>query len=202
MNLNYFNRRNVDEIEREKLIQAHSLNGTFVIGYVGRVSLHKGSYELVEVFEDLYKSNQQLRLMLIGHFDCTQELKDRVRVHPGIIYFEFQDNVPLFMSLFHLFVLPSWREGFSNASIQAAAMGLPVVTSNATGCRDAILNGINGMVFSVRSKEKLKKSLESYIHDPERVAKHSSNSIRWAEKFRSEIIWTGLEEVYNKSILS
>lgn len=196
VNLQYFNRKNVDEIERERLIQIHSLKGTFVIGYVGRVSLHKGTYELVSVFEDLYHLNQQLRLVLIGHFDCTQELKNRIKSHPGIIYFEFQDNVPLFMSLFHLFVLPSWREGFSNVAIQAAAMGLPVITTNATGCRDAVNHEFNGVIFSVRSNEDLKASLESYIHNPLRIERHSENSLVWAEKFKSENVWDGLGKIY------
>lgn len=198
VNLHYFNRTNVEETEREGLIQKHALKGTFVIGYLGRISLHKGTYELVDVFSDLYDFNHQLRLMLIGHFDCSQELKDRIEAHPGIIYFEFQDNVPLFMSLFDLFVLPSWREGFSNASIQAAAMGLPVVTTNATGCRDAVKHEFNGTIFPLNSKEGLRKSLESYVLDQERVNEHGRNGLKWAEKFNSENIWTGLEEVYKK----
>jgi glycosyltransferase involved in cell wall biosynthesis len=196
VNLDYFNKSSVDPKSRGDLIATNKLEGKFVIGYLGRISAHKGTYELVEAFEQLYGNDKEIRLMLIGHLDCTKEFEQKIKSHPGILYFEFQDNVPLYMSLFNIFVLPSWREGFSNASIQAAAMGLPVITSNATGCIDAIKPGFNGLIFQKKSVEELRECIQTYKHNDKLVKEHSENSIEWSRQFRPEIIWDGIEEVY------
>ncbi len=200
VNLNYFARTTIDEEVRNSLLAKHSLTSKFVIGYVGRVSLHKGSVELVEAFDQLFKSNKSIALLMIGHMGCSEQFERRVRAHPGIVYLEFLDNVPLYMSLFDLFVLPSWREGFSNASIQAAALGLPVVTSTATGCVDAISPDFNGKLFEMKSVPQLKEAIQIYIDNLELVKQHSANSLTWAKKFKSEVIWDGIDQVYNEPL--
>ncbi len=200
INLNYFNRNSIDEGIRKSLLLKYDLTSKFVIGYVGRISLHKGSFELVEAFDQLFQLNKSIVLVMIGHMGCSEDFERRVRSHPGIVYLEFLDDVPLYMSLFNLFVLPSWREGFSNASIQAAAMGLPVVTSTATGCIDAISPEFNGKLFQMKSVPKLKEALQAYIDSDQLVKEHSANSLIWAKKFKSEFIWDGIEQVYKTSL--
>lgn len=196
VNLGFFNRTAVDEVLRNELLVRYGLEGKFVFGFVGRVSSHKGANELVSAFQKIYGENQQTRLIMMGHLDCTKSLEETVRTHPGIVYIAFQDNVPLFMSLFDVFVLPSWREGFSNASIQAAAMGLPVITSNATGCSDAIDAGFNGLMFPVKSAEDLYGAMIRYINDSNLKRQHSGNSLQWAKNFDPVVIWDGIEGIY------
>ena len=158
-----FDRNKIDTRRRDNLIKKYDLEGKLVIGFVGRVTLHKGVYELVESFEQLCKEYVNIRLIMMGHIKCDALFKERFRSHPGIIHIPFQDEVPLYMSLFDIFVLPSWREGFPNVPIQAAAMGLPVIVSDATGCMDAVEDGVNGFVYECKDVSKLKKCLEKYI---------------------------------------
>lgn len=202
VNLNYFTPITIDEEIRNSLLVKYNLTSKFVIGYVGRVSLHKGSVELVEAFDQLFELNKSIALVMIGHMDCSEELEKRIRSHPGIVYLEFLEDVPLHMSLFNIFVLPSWREGFSNASIQAAAMGLPVVTSTATGCSDAISDGFNGLLFPMKSSTALRNTIQKYISSPSLVDEHSTNSINWSKNFKSELVWDGIEKVYSEPIPS
>jgi glycosyltransferase involved in cell wall biosynthesis len=196
--LDYFSRTTINEGLRSELLKKHGLDSKFIIGYVGRICLHKGSIELIAAFDELYSVNSRIRLVLIGHMDCPEEFRKRVKSHPGIVYFEFLDDVPLYMSLFDIFVLPSWREGFSNASIQAAAMGLPVITSTATGCRDAISPGFNGQIFPTKSVARLREAINLYVGNQDMIDAQSQNSILWAQNFKSEIIWDGIEKVYNE----
>lgn len=198
VDINTFDREKVNTSEREQLVEKYNLSGKIVIGFVGRVSQHKGAFELVDAFEEVYKLHPDTRLIMMGHIDCPDEFKERYETHPGVIHIPFQDKVALYMSLFDIFVLPSWREGFPNVPIQAAAMGLPVIVSNATGCVDAVNEGYNGLVFQKKKSKELKKALLKYVENSDLRKKHGANGRLWAENFTSTTIWDGLEELYKE----
>ncbi|MDD3080039.1 MAG: glycosyltransferase family 4 protein [Paludibacter sp.] len=191
-----FSAHAVSATKREELIRQYQLQNHLIIGYVGRVSVQKGSFELVRVFENLYQSNKQLKLIMIGHDDSPEDFRNNYMSHPGIIHIPFQDDVPLYMSLFDIFVLPSWREGFPNVPIQAAAMGIPVIVSNATGCIDAVDNNSNGVVFQVKNEKSLKEVLHTYISNENLRKEHGRNGIAWAAMFENSIIWNALNNLY------
>lgn len=186
----------IDAVKKKALIHIYQLQNKMVIGFVGRVTQHKGVYELVDSFEKIYKDNKEVRLMLIGHIKCEPDFERRFQSHPGIIHISFKDDVPLYMSLFDIFVLPSWREGFPNVPIQAAAMGIPVVISNATGCVDAVNEGFNGTIYQVKNDAELHKALNKYVENPQLRIEHGNNGIEWAKRFTKEEVWNGIQKIY------
>jgi glycosyltransferase involved in cell wall biosynthesis len=196
VNIEYFHREKISIENRNKLLEEHNLHEKLVIGFVGRVSLHKGVYELLDAFEKLYAENNKLCLIMMGHIKCDDLFEQRFRAHSGVIHIPFQDDVPLYMSLFDIFVLPSWREGFPNVPIQAAAMGLPVIVSNATGCIDSVQDGVNGTIYQVKNSDALYKALKKYINNPELRWEHGTNGLDWAKQFSQEKIWGGINKVY------
>ena len=60
-------------------------------------------------------------------------------------------------------VLPSYREGVPRSLLEAAAMGRPIVTTDVVGCRDAVDDGVNGLLCRVRDASDLAKKLECII---------------------------------------
>ena len=196
VNLTFYNPSLINAAKKEALIEKYQLQSCLVIGFVGRVSLHKGAVELVEAFEKININHPNTRLMMIGHVDCSEEFKQRYTANSNIIHVPFQDDVPLYMSLFDVFVLPSWREGFPNVPIQAAAMGIPVIVSNATGCVDAVSEDFNGKVFQCKDAIALEISLVEYIENPLLMKEHGANGIDFAKGFKAEIIWNGIDELY------
>jgi len=196
VNIQAFNRNNISVVERNKLIAKYDLQGKTVIGFVGRVSLHKGVYELFDAFELLYNENCDLKLIMMGHLKCDPSFEMKIKKHRGVIHIPFQDDVPLYMSLFDIFVLPSWREGFPNVPIQAAALGLPVIVSNSTGCIDSVQDGINGTIFQVKDSMALLKSIKRYLDNPELRIQHGSNGLEWAKHFAQEKIWNTFNSIY------
>jgi glycosyltransferase involved in cell wall biosynthesis len=197
VNLSLFNQSIISSEHRKELIAKYDLEGCLVIGFVGRVSLHKGAVELVHAFEKLYEKHPNLRLIMMGHIDCNETFRKEFESHPAIIPVPFQDDVPLYMSLFDIFVLPSWREGFPNVPIQAAAMEIPVVVSDATGCVDSVKEGFNGKIFKVKDEEQLMNCLLEYIENQELRREHGKNGLQWSKEFKSEKIWNGIEKIYN-----
>lgn len=196
VNLSSFNQSIINQESRNTLVSKYNLEGCLVIGFVGRVSLHKGAVELVNVFEKMYNKHPNLRLILMGHIDCNESFKQRFESHPAIIHIPFQDDVPLFMSLFDIFVLPSWREGFPNVPIQAAAMGIPVVVSDATGCIDSVKESFNGKIYPVKNESQLADCLLAYVENKELRQVHGKNGMVWANEFQPETIWQGINAIY------
>lgn len=193
----YFDIDKIDAEKRAELVKKYSLNNVITIGFVGRITEHKGCYELVEAFEKIHKKHSNVRLIMMGHIKCDAEFENRFRNHPAIIPIPFQDDVPLYMSLLDVFVLPSWREGFPNVPIQAAAMKIPIIVSDATGCIDSVNNNINGMVFSTQNTNELESSMLRYIEDESLRNTHGKAGVEWSEKFNNEVIWQGINKIYD-----
>ena len=191
-----FQLQNINNDNRQALVQKYKLEDKLVIGFVGRVSRDKGVYELIKVFTELQKTYSNIHLLLMGHTDCTQETLDFIENHSSIDHIPFQDDVPLYMSLFDIFVMSSWREGFPNVPIQAAAMGLAVVISDATGCVDAVQDKVNGLIYKCKNDDQLKAAIEYYILNEDKRREHGSNGCVWAESFTQAKIWNGINEIY------
>jgi glycosyltransferase involved in cell wall biosynthesis len=203
LNLNLFNPddKNNTDLKKE-LITKYNLENTFVFGFLGRIVDRKGINELFVAFNEIYKNNNTIKLFLIGPFDMDQisdkTLVEKINHHPGIINYGKvkQEDVPGFMSAMDVFVLPAWWEGFGNVLIQAAAMGIPVISTEGTGTIDAVSDGYNGILVPVKDKLKLQFAMEKLMNDANERNVFGKNGIDWARNFDREIIWNNLNKIY------
>jgi glycosyltransferase involved in cell wall biosynthesis len=106
------------------------------------------------------------------------------------------EKVPLYFSIFDMFVLPAYWEGFGNVIIQASAMGIPVLATNVTGCMDAVKNNYSGTLIKSKSIDALKKGIEKFLSSKKEIKKFGENGKIWAENFKPEIIWAGIDKIY------
>ncbi|MFN3908659.1 MAG: glycosyltransferase family 4 protein [Flavobacterium sp.] len=203
VNLSLFDPEKINQNKRKELVQHYALEGKFVFGFVGRIVDRKGIQELIEVFDDLYGKNEKLRLLLVGPFEMEQisdkSLLDQANTHPGIINIGrvMQDEVPPYLSLIDVFVLPAWWEGFGNVLIQAAAMGVPVISTNATGTKDAVSDNFNGVLIPIKDKVKLKNTMMLMYENSSLRAEMGKNGIKWAQNFKREDIWNAMHQLYH-----
>jgi len=205
VNLALFDPTVMDYHDVKTVIQnRYQLKEKFVYGFLGRVVDRKGINELYEVFNELYNFNQSLRLLIVGPFEMAQiadkKLIEKIERHPGIINYGRvkQDEVPAFMLAMDVFVLPAWGEGFGNVLIQAAAMGIPVISTRGTGTIDAVNHGFNGTLVNVKSKTMLKVAMIELFEDYETRRKFGENGLEWARYFDRYIIWNEMHEIYQK----
>lgn len=123
-----------------------------VVGFVGRLTRDKGVPELLEAFASLLRSEPGAYLLLVGWFDASEDELDlawrkRIESHPRVIHTGFvQDTAPYYRAM-DLLALPLWREGFPNVVLEASASGVPVVATNCTGSRDAVVPGVTGLLI-------------------------------------------------------
>jgi glycosyltransferase involved in cell wall biosynthesis len=138
-----------------------------VIVFVGRVVRDKGIVELLAAFELLAESNPDLHLLLVGPFEperdpLPEETLERLKRHPRIHGVGFSATPEKYLAAADIFCLPSYREGFGTAVIEAAAMELPAVVSRLTGgLVDTIVERVTGLFVPPKNVERLASALQT-----------------------------------------
>lgn len=80
-----------------------------------------------------------------------------------------------------VYVLPSYREGTPRTVLEAMAMGRPIITTDAPGCRETVVDGDNGFLVSVKSVDELVAAMEKFVLSPELVERMGKRSRAIAE---------------------
>jgi glycosyltransferase involved in cell wall biosynthesis len=75
---------------------------------------------------------------------------------------------------------------------------LPVISTTGTGTVDAVSDGYNGILVPVKSKEKLQDAMEKMMSDEKQRKEYGENGILWAQNFDRQLIWKGLDKIYNQ----
>jgi glycosyltransferase involved in cell wall biosynthesis len=203
VNLTLFNPEN-EKLQNvhHQLKQNHQLQDKFIFGFLGRMVDRKGINELFEVFCELYSIRSNIALLLVGPFELSQihdkTLVDKINKHPGIINYGkvSQEDVPGIMLAMDVFVLPAWWEGFGNVLVQAAAMGIPVISTYGTGTIDAVSESFNGVLIPVKDKPALKKAMIKLLDDDELRLNYGMNGRVWAQYFDRKLIWDEMHNIY------
>ena len=174
-----------------------------VIGFVGRLTRDKGIVDLHEAFMRLLAEFPDLRLVLIGWPEegdpVPTETWQSIQSHPQIIRTGAIKDVSLYYGLLDVFVFPSYREGFPNVPMEAAAAGVPVVGYTATGTLDAVLDGITGKLVALQDSAALAAVTAGYLRDPLLRHRHGEAGRRRAlNDFRREDIWQSLADLYSQ----
>ena len=143
-----------------------------VAGFIGRIVPDKGIECLVHAFELAGNKADNIYMVLVGPVETVREgisqnLKHRIERNSHIICTgQVLDIVPLYTAIDFL-VLPSRREGFPYVPIEAAAMGLPSVVSRATGCVDAVVDNVTGLLVDVDNSGQLCEAILKLAGDAE-----------------------------------
>ena len=196
----FYNRSKVNEEERQKLIEELGFKDKFVYGFLGRIVDRKGLSELFEAFKRIYEEDKNCRLLIVGPaYDeqvSDKTLIPRMKEHEAVILTGKQLNAPLYFSLMDLFVLPAWWEGFGNVLVQAADMEIPVISTTGTGTCDAVCDGFNGILIEPKNIDTLYDVMKKLKEDKPLRDKLAKNGPVWGQNFKSEIIWEGMDKLY------
>lgn len=148
----------------------HIAPGDVVIGFVGRLTQDKGINDLAAAFVSVHEQVPDTVLLLVGPYEeRDQPSLDAIRIlqsHRAVRHVGFQPDVVPFMAAMDVVVLPTYREGLGNVLLEAAAMGLPTVTTDATGARDAMVDGETGLSVPVGDVEALARAMLTLVRDP------------------------------------
>ncbi len=177
-----------------------------VVGFVGRLTCDKGIPELIEAFEEILQQQPTTRLLLVGWFDASEDalcpaLCARIQNHPQIHCTGFvADTAPYYRAM-DLMVLPSWREGFPNVVLEAAACGIPVITTVSTGSRDSVVPEVTGLLIPRGNPVAIREAVLRLLRNPIRRRLMGLAARAWVlEHYPHERV-LGLVTAYYKSLL-
>jgi len=178
-----------------------------VVGFVGRLTRDKGVPELIDGFDLILRTIPQAHLLLVGWFDDGEdalgaEARTRIEKHPRIHLTGFVPDTAPYYRAMDIMVLPTWREGFPNAVLEAAATKVPVVTTVSTGSRDSVVPEVTGLLIPPGHPEAICEAAVNLLDDPERRRRMGEAArARVLEHYVDRHV-LGLTHAYYRSLLA
>ena len=178
---------------------------TITIALVGRMLKDKGIFEFVEAAKILKNKNIKCRFLLVGDIDPknpTSIKSDILRTwhkEEIIEWLGWINDINKILFETDILCLPSYREGLPKSLLEGAALGLPLVTTNTVGCRDVVIDGLNGYLVPIKNSKKLAYAIEKLIMDEDLRFKMGRESFKIAlSKFSAKIINSQTISIYNE----
>lgn len=145
---------------------------TLAIGFVGRLSRQKAIDVLISAFAPVAKTNAKARLVVIGDGEesaAAHQQAERLGCSSQVTWLGAVDALSRYPA-FDLFAQPSRYEGFSYAVLEAASNGVAVLTTDVGGSREAITDGVGGMIVPADAPDAFAAGLAALTADPQRLA--------------------------------
>lgn len=128
--------------------------------FSGRIMKEKGINEYLEMANILSKKYPDIQFHVCGFFE--ENYKEQLN-NINIIYHGMVDDIRQLLMQIHCVVLPSYHEGMSNALLEAASCGRPLIASNIPGCREIISENSNGLLVKAANVKSLVDMVEKFI---------------------------------------
>lgn len=174
--------------------------GTVVFGFIGRLVRDKGVADLVSVFlRQVLPIQPSSWLLLIGDTEESDSLPisvlDLIRSHPRISWLTYRLLDGHYQAM-DVLVLPTYREGFPLVPLEASAASIPVVTTQATGARDSVVDRVTGILVPAGDHDALGRAMLELARSPSLRSELGENGRQWvAENFQQLPIWQAYEEL-------
>lgn len=179
-----------------------------VFGYCGRITRDKGLNELFAAFKAVVEDKNRKTdtyLLIIGRNDNAETINPELfawaQASPFVKFTGYTNNVPKYYSALDVFASLSYREGFGLVVIEAAAMGVPGIVSDALGQRDTIEHGKTGYSVRTHHVEDVVEAMNYFIKHPEKAQEMGDNARKTVEeKYEQKELLCRLAEHRNQLI--
>lgn len=155
--------------------------------FIGRLLKEKGINDFIAAAKIVKQSYPDVQFTVLGAIDSAnpgalQQSELDTLVSLNIINYPGQvDNVQKWIADSHVFVLPSYREGVPRSTQEAMAIGRAVITTDVPGCRETVIDGINGFLVEKWNPQALAEKMIYFIERPEEIKKMGYESYKIAQ---------------------
>ncbi|HCK7399497.1 TPA: glycosyltransferase family 4 protein [Acinetobacter baumannii] len=158
--------------------------------FIGRLLKEKGIFDFIEAVKIVKSRYPKTQFTVLGGLDnqnmgaLSKEeldnlLKENLFEYPGYV-----SDVKNWIVQSSVFVLPSYREGVPRSTQEAMAIGRPVITTDVPGCRETVIDGVNGFLVPKWDPQSLADRMCFFIEHPEQINIMGQESYKIAlEKF-------------------
>ena len=167
-----------------------------VLGFVGRLTEDKGLVDIVKVYQLVREKFPHLQLILVGPDEVRtksgREALNELISDSNVHIIGSVDDVRSYIHLFWVHIFPTYREGFGNATAEAAALAVPTVGYKVTGVLDSVDNGKTGILSELHDFNALAQAAKTYLSDSGLRARHGlAARQRTLELFHPDVTWAG-----------
>ncbi|NUY80879.1 glycosyltransferase family 4 protein [Flavobacterium sp. MAH-1] len=170
--------------------------------FIGRLVKDKGIRELISAFDRIGSENPKAKLLLVGRYEpdldpLDEQTKSKIASNKNIIETGYQTEVRPYFLASDILTFPSYREGFPNVVLQAAAMRLPAIVSDINGCNEIITQGKNGLIVPVEDENALHDAMLKLLNDNvlrQKMRDNSRQEIK--ERYEQSFVWNAILEEY------
>ncbi|NLB55218.1 MAG: glycosyltransferase family 4 protein, partial [Lentisphaerae bacterium] len=152
---------------------------------ISRLVIDKGVREYLEAAKTVKGLHEDVEFHLVGGLDSNPNSlpKEELLAYIEGGYIEYhgpQTDVRPFLIECFVYVLPSYSEGTPRTVLEAMATGRAILTTDAPGCRETVVDGVNGFLVPVRNVEELVRRMLWMLKNPERCISMGNESLRIA----------------------
>ncbi len=161
--------------------------------YLSRIMKEKGIDELFAAMRRLHgELGSKVVLDLVGFFDDDyyKEQVDQLVADGIAVFHGFQTEPRPYYAAADCVVLPSYHEGMSNVLLEAAATGRPVITSDIHGCKEAVDEGVTGLLCAVKDTDSLYEQMLRMVQmtKAERQAMGDAGRAKMEREFEKTLV--------------
>ena len=200
--LGVFNPERVSSTARSEFRKTHGLTDRdWVALFVGRLANDKGIRELLAAWRIVVERAPRARLCIVGPVEDVDPsvLRSAERLSETVRLAGPHRNIEQVYPAADVLVLPTYREGFSNVLLEAAAMGVPRIASAVDGCTDAVEDGQTGALVPPRDAAALAAAILHYYEDPTTATRHAEAArADVVARFQPQAIWHALADLYEE----
>lgn len=133
------------ELKRDKIRKEFGLKNEIVIGHVGQFREQKNHKKIIEIFTEIVKSDNNVKLMLVGDGPLKSDIQAMVKknnIQDKVIFTGSKNDVSDILNAFDAFLFPSLFEGLSVIAIEVQANGLPMIMSDVIDNETVIIDAV------------------------------------------------------------
>ena len=206
IDLEQFNPARLDPVKQAALRRDLGFSShNQIVGFVGRLVAEKGLPELLEAARIVHQHVPSARFLIIGPIDPEKadNLNPAIAAEYGVgsicTFTGQRHDMPDLYALMDCFVLPSHREGFPRAPMEASAMGVPCVVTDIRGCREAVEEGRNGRLVPLGDVQALAQATLDLLAAPERARELGMEGRRMARaRFNERLVFDRVKGEYRR----
>ncbi|WP_279506897.1 glycosyltransferase family 4 protein [Aeromonas veronii] len=156
--------------------------------FIARLLAEKGIFEYLQAARLVKERYPSAEFIVLGGLDpdnpaalssgqLDEVIQEGIITYPGHV-----SNVSEWIANAHVFVLPSYREGIPRSTQEAMAIGRAVITTNVPGCRETVIDGVNGFIVPPFDFANLAEKMLYLIEHPEEIQRMGNESYRIAKE--------------------
>ena len=156
------------EHDKFKIREKYNIaSDVILVGSTGRIVWQKAYDQLLSLLENYDIKEKKVHFLIAGEGSLRKKFINRIKENNLENHITFIGNIkdiPEFLSALDIYIQPSVTEGFPLSVLEAMASRLPIISSNAGGLKEMIIDGENGMTYESGDISKLDKTIHKMLN--------------------------------------